>query len=269
MDAAPLIAPPESSLRPSSARWWVLFWMCMLTCAQGWIWNTWGPLSQVVEPMYGWSEATIATMGNWGPISYMIAVVPTAYLFDTIGLRYASLAAAFVVAAGCGVRLLALLPGASHELILLSMHAGQCLNGLAGPVAMMAGPPLSAAWFPPGSRTTSTALVAIFNGLGVAFSNMAGPALVPAADDPAAQARGIALYMWGSAVAGALIFVAMLLYFPDRPANAPSITAGMACRGLDRIAASFALPLIHFIPYPVTYSVPLFLKPQSDRTLHM
>jgi hypothetical protein len=29
----------------------------------------------------------------------------------------------------------------------------------------------------------------------------------------------------------------------------------------------FALPLIHFIPYSLTYSVPLFLKRQCDRTL--
>jgi hypothetical protein len=28
----------------------------------------------------------------------------------------------------------------------------------------------------------------------------------------------------------------------------------------------FALPLIRFIPYPRTYSVPLFLKRQCDRT---
>jgi hypothetical protein len=36
---------------------------------------------------------------------------------------------------------------------------------------------------------------------------MVGPALVPAANDLATQARGIALHMWGSAVAGALITV--------------------------------------------------------------
>jgi hypothetical protein len=30
----------------------------------------------------------------------------------------------------------------------------------------------------------------------------------------------------------------------------------------------FVLPLIHFIPYSLTYSVPLFLKRQCYRTLH-
>jgi hypothetical protein len=38
-----------------------------------------------------------------------------------------------------------------------------------------------------------------------------------------------------------------------------------ACR--TRSHYRFVLPLIHFIPYSLTYSVPLFLKRQCDRTL--
>jgi MFS family permease len=83
-----------------------------------------------------------------------------------------------------------------HLQVLLWMHFGQFLNGLAGPVAMMSGPVLSAAWFPPSFRTTSTAIVAIFNGLGVAFSNYVGPALVPAHASAADQRQGMAVYMW-------------------------------------------------------------------------
>ena len=40
----------------------------------------------------------------------------------------------------------------AHGAVLLWMHLGQFLNGLAGPVGMMSGPVLSAAWFPPSSR---------------------------------------------------------------------------------------------------------------------
>ena len=57
-----------------------------------------------------------------------------------------------------------------------------------------------------------------------AFSNIVGPALIPASADAHQQRHGLALYMFGSAVVGVVIFVAMLAYFPDRPANAPSIT---------------------------------------------
>lgn len=176
----------------------------------------------------------------------MIAFIPTSYFFDVYGLRVASLVAAVLVAAGCGVRLFALTQGANdsdwniadnsahtcrfladhrslctvtasvnnvtgamgcpiacdssaHLQVLIWMHFGQFLNGLAGPVAMMSGPVLSAAWFPPSFRTTSTAIVAIFNGLGVAFSNYVGPALVPAHASASDQRQGMAIYMWVSA----------------------------------------------------------------------
>jgi hypothetical protein len=41
----------------------------------------------------------------------------------------------------------------------------------------------------------------------------------------------------------------------------------LASRGGHRARSHcrFVLPLIHFIPYPLTYSVPLFLKRQCDR----
>jgi hypothetical protein len=41
--------------------------------------------------------------------------------------------------------------------------------------------------------------------------------------------------------------------------------AGVECRA--RSHRRFALPLSHFIPESLTYSVPLFLKRQCDRTL--
>lgn len=74
---------------------------------------------------------------NWGPIAYMIAFIPTSYFFDVFGLRIASLVAAVLVAAGCGVRLLALTHGANdlawvaagddaHTCVYLAEHPSLC-----------------------------------------------------------------------------------------------------------------------------------------------
>ena len=193
--------------------------------------------------MYSWDDGVIVTLANWGPFAYMVAFLPTSYFFDVFGLRVASLFAAFLVTAGCAVRLLALTHGANDPgwssrssagvfvtcasvgesgrlqnscsrifgvgnvtastacpiscdssirlQVELWMHLGQLLNGLAGPVAMMSGPVLSAAWFPPHFRTTSTAIVAVANGLGVAFSNLVGPALVDTKASAASQRQGM------------------------------------------------------------------------------
>ena len=58
------------------------------------------------------------------------------------------------------------------------MNAGHVFIGLAGPV-LMAGPPLvSAVWFPPHQRTTSTAYLSATAYLGVAVSFLIGPLIV-------------------------------------------------------------------------------------------
>lgn len=147
---APLLGSRSAEQgKPSPWRWWMLLWSALLSCAQGWIWNTFGPISQATERLWGWGDGTIAFMSNWGPIAYMVAFLPTSYLFDVYGLRLATLLSAVLVAVGCGVRLLAWAQATSSPTwILVYMHVGQCLNGLAGPVAMMSGPVVSAAWFP-------------------------------------------------------------------------------------------------------------------------
>ena len=58
-------------------------------------------------------------------------------------------------------------------------HVGLFLNGLAGPVAMSAPPLISAVWFPPGQRTTATAVTALSAYYGLSFSFVIGPILVP------------------------------------------------------------------------------------------
>lgn len=54
------------------------------------------------------------------------------------------------------------------------MNLGQFLNGLAGPVAMAVPPVLSILWFPVQQRTSTTALAAFPNGVGVALSFLTG-----------------------------------------------------------------------------------------------
>ena len=36
--------------------------------------NCSGPISDAVEPFFGWNDASIALLNNWGPIAYFVAV---------------------------------------------------------------------------------------------------------------------------------------------------------------------------------------------------
>ncbi len=53
-------------------RWYILILFSLVAATQGGIWNTWGPIAASSECVFGWSDATVALMTNWGPITYII-----------------------------------------------------------------------------------------------------------------------------------------------------------------------------------------------------
>ena len=52
------------------------------------VWNTWGPISDsALYAFPNWTPATIATLTNWGPISFVVMVLPVSWLISKYGLR--------------------------------------------------------------------------------------------------------------------------------------------------------------------------------------
>lgn len=104
------------------------------------------------------------------------------------------------------------------------MHAGQFFNGLAGCVAMMVGPVLSATWFPPSERTTATAAVSVLNYGGTAATFVVGPMLVRTGTQSTSTANELRTYMVGQAGLAALLLAACL-FLPSKPPFPPSRSA--------------------------------------------
>jgi MFS transporter, FLVCR family, disrupted in renal carcinoma protein 2 len=193
-------------------RWYILFVASVVAFEQGFIWNNFGPIALTLknETVFNWDDATIAWMGNWGPIAYVIAFMPTAWMLDTWFVRHTALMAAFLVLVGTGVRLISTGPSST---CLYLMHIGQCLNGLAGPFAMSAGTVLSAAWFAPNERTTSTATFCIANMAGVSASYLIGPLLVP----QNGTIQDVRRYLWVCFALACAAMLLVLVYLPSKP----------------------------------------------------
>ena len=121
-----------------------------------------GPINDSVYYIFGWDDGTIALFANWGPICYIISVIPLSWVLDELGLRWSCLIGTGLCFAGAGVRCFTTEREAATGLA----HLGQIFNGFAGPLAMSAGPLLSATWFPPNQRTTATAIQATSNYFG-------------------------------------------------------------------------------------------------------
>ena len=66
-------------------RWFVLGVFSMACFLQAAIWNTWGPITQSAEVVFGWEDSQIGMLANWGNIAYIFTVFPACYFMDTKG----------------------------------------------------------------------------------------------------------------------------------------------------------------------------------------
>ena len=130
---------------------------------------------------------------------------------------------------------------------LVTAHLGSISNAVSGVIVMAAPAALSASWFPADQRTTATTISQVANGLGNAVSFYFGPLLVPddylnkttpeygfipvlrsdLTDPPSVEDVRVEIwwYMLAQAVPATVIFIAMVVYFPSKPALPPSHSA--------------------------------------------
>ncbi|XP_033761520.1 solute carrier family 49 member 4 homolog [Pecten maximus] len=209
-------------------RWYVLAVYCLYTFSQAGVWNTWGPIAESCKRAFGWDDTIIALLPNWG--SDRVYSGGMVNLLEHGHTRTANIAA--------------------------------FLNALGGPVAMGAPPVLSAAWFPPNQRTTSTAIATISNYAGFAASFLIGPlfdSLAPKGQTNMSDSESVTLssidnhtvtliqntsdannqgsqeitrirhdvmlVMYGECGWCVLVMLLILFYFPSKPPTPPSKTA--------------------------------------------
>lgn len=233
----------QDDIRVYKRRWYILILFSLMSGTQGGVWNTFGPISTTAEDAFGWTDSDIGLLTNWGPISFIISIVPLIWTLEHKGLRMACLISAFFVASGTLVRIFTMETPAVNYL----MNVGQMLNGLAGPIAMAGPPTVSAVWFPPEQRTRATAVGTFFGMLGTAAGFLLGPNIVPdvhghpngthllsekdTADRIERERSAIHLLMYIECVWACSIFVAMIVYFPNRPPRPPSTSAAVQREG--------------------------------------
>ncbi|CAN9498487.1 unnamed protein product [Ophioblennius macclurei] len=265
-------SPPEASGPPVSSRvygrrWLVLALFSLLALMQGMVWNFWGPIQNSAAHAYGFTKSDIAVLVLWGPVGFLPCFL-FMWLMDKRGLRASLLLSVFFMLLGAALRSV---PLTDRPLRRWLIHGGQLLNGLAGPTIMSAGPFLSTTWFAPDQRATATAVASLFGYLGGAASFVVGPLVVPAPNDTQAVTTTLAaaaatvsddairdriqLIMYAELVAIAVLFAAVLLYFPSRPPMPPSVAAASQ-RLSYRSSICRLLSNLRFLMIALAYAVP-------------
>ncbi|XP_036964621.1 solute carrier family 49 member 4 [Acanthopagrus latus] len=266
----PLLTPShaETNSNPVNSRvygrrWLVLTLFSLLGLMQGMVWNFWGPIQNSAVRAYGFAKADIAVLVLWGPVGFVPWLL-FMWLMDKKGLRASLLLSGFLMLLGAVLRSI---PLTDEHLRRWFIHGGQFLNGLAGPTVMSAGPYLSTTWFAPDQRATATAVASLFCYLGSAASFLVGPLVVPAPNDTltgttmtAAVSDNsirdrIQLVMYAELAVIAVLFAAVLLYFPSRPPMPPSVAAASQ-RLSYRSSICRLLSNLRFLMIALAYAVP-------------
>jgi hypothetical protein len=78
-------AEHESEFAVYAIRWWVLALVSLLALLQGGYWINYGPIAPALQPCFGWSNAQISLLANWGTAGWFISVAPFSWLMDHRG----------------------------------------------------------------------------------------------------------------------------------------------------------------------------------------
>ncbi len=99
-------APARDESHPTiyKRRWYILLVFAVFNVVQGEASNTWVPIEDSAQFLFGWSDHTVALVANLAQIGYAAALPLGAWLLDARGLRAAVAAAALLVAVGTGLR---------------------------------------------------------------------------------------------------------------------------------------------------------------------
>ena len=68
-----------------SGRWYALGLLFCVALISSIASNTWAPIEHSSQAVFGWGCGDLALLSDWGVITFMIAVFPTAWMLDTKG----------------------------------------------------------------------------------------------------------------------------------------------------------------------------------------
>ncbi|TMW59752.1 hypothetical protein Poli38472_004821 [Pythium oligandrum] len=201
---APLLGAPATNSR----KWLMVGILSVLTAVNQGICYSYAPIASIAETR--WEQKLHSTELI---TVYFVSYIPCSFfgswLMDKKGLRYGVLLGGFLQALGAFVRYFATFSSSVAVEAYVTLF-GQVLASIAMPFMVNSPPVLSANWFPPSLRATSTSIAVNANAMGTAFIYITAPFVVHSADSIPA---------WNLAVAivAMLSFVVAIFFFRSFP----------------------------------------------------
>ncbi|KAE8904659.1 hypothetical protein PF005_g12420 [Phytophthora fragariae] len=171
---------PTTTSRDSHRKWFMLVILSVLTAVNQGICYAYAPIAGIVEKR--WEERVHSTeLITVYFISYIPCSFIGSWIMDKKGLRYGVLLGGLLQALGAGLRYFACAFSPVGEAYVTLV--GQILASIAMPFMVNSPAVLSANWFPPSMRATSTSVAVNANAMGTAFVYLTAPFIVLSSSD--------------------------------------------------------------------------------------
>eukprot|EP00105_Crassostrea_gigas_P039233 XP_019923381.1 PREDICTED: disrupted in renal carcinoma protein 2 homolog isoform X2 [Crassostrea gigas] len=241
---------PETELQVYGVRWYLLSVVSLNCCLQTAVWAEFPPIAQSAKLVYDWSDSDINMSLNYGNIGTIVLLPPMIWIVFTKGMRTAVILSTFLMAAGTALKALPV----GNDLNSWLIPIGLFLNGCAYAMTAVGATVLSETWFPPSQRATATVIYIISAAAGGALVFIVGPAVVP---EPIVLCDNITWSMNSNCSEqnkryinsyevheglkvlnvtecsiSVLLFISVILHFPNKPPQPPSVTANTQRLGL-------------------------------------
>jgi MFS transporter, FLVCR family, MFS-domain-containing protein 7 len=208
-------------------RWWMLLMFCMLIICNATMWVTFAPISDIAETYFG--DIGTTTNVNMLAIIFLILYPVGTWLevicMEKYQLRGTILVGGLLSCTGAAMRVLVAIDPTHSSFKYYVMLLGQMLGALAQPLFMNCPALISAAWFPPSERDTSTALGSLSSALGNALGSVIPVLFVDKSYSDSANESGILQIMWTEFFMCALPLVFAYYFFEGTPPTPPSYSA--------------------------------------------
>lgn len=222
--SAAAAASSKSAVEPQlySQRWVQLIYLSLLALLSDWICFSVAAVPDVFESIYG-MQISAPSLIDIFLITNVISSFLVTDVVAKIGLQRAIQASAVLMTIGCWLRSgFDFVPfiGTPNTSVLVTypfVVLGTILVGISQPFFQCTPPLLSATWFAPSERATSTAIALNFNQIGIATAFLVGGAM-------ATDRTGLARYMGLIAFICTTVTVGTIFQFQNEPPIPPSIS---------------------------------------------
>ena len=75
----------ENLIKTYRCRWYILTVFTLLNFMQGGLCISWNVIAESVEVAFGWTNATLSLLQDWLYITYLLSILPFAWLMDKKG----------------------------------------------------------------------------------------------------------------------------------------------------------------------------------------